>query len=227
MDSRTEEAYTAVLKVVLEPFGNSYIGSVMTDFEMALRNGVRSVLPHADIHGCLFHYSQVRVWLETSIPINFADTLTFELGNLRVILMKILLHYSLNTSLIFIKSVIVRKKRAHYVGMEVRVWKLVSNFTASRSFFYVWQYLNYQAMRCYWSGVNSEVFAGACWQLQSTCIIVSIVLSPGRRNFLFLKSESFSDLFWWNSILKMLDHYVIFGYSFSVMTQLKKIYDTF
>ena len=61
MDRRTEEAYTAVLKVVLERFGNSCIDSVMTDSEMTLRNSVRSVLPHADIHGCLFHYSQVRV----------------------------------------------------------------------------------------------------------------------------------------------------------------------
>lgn len=59
MEKKTELAYKALLDYVQErsPLQPEHI---MADFEVALGNAFRKKYPHAKVHGCFFHYTQVR-----------------------------------------------------------------------------------------------------------------------------------------------------------------------
>lgn len=57
MEKKTEAAYDKVFEV-LEKFVLGSVKNVMTDYEVALRNAIRSAYPNTSIHGCFFHFGQ-------------------------------------------------------------------------------------------------------------------------------------------------------------------------
>ena len=59
MASKTEAAYTAVLKEVANVIENAGVRVVMADFEQALRNASKRVFPNAHVTGCNVHYDRV------------------------------------------------------------------------------------------------------------------------------------------------------------------------
>ena len=65
MSSRRSKDYGAVINVLLgkirEARLNLSVESVVSDFEAALWNDVRRVLPQVDMRGCVFHWGQA-VW---------------------------------------------------------------------------------------------------------------------------------------------------------------------
>jgi MULE transposase domain len=60
MQTKTEAAYFAVFQFLKEKYGLD-IRSAMTDYELAIRNSLKSVFPEVDVGGCLFHYKQVKL----------------------------------------------------------------------------------------------------------------------------------------------------------------------
>ncbi|KAF0704899.1 MULE domain-containing protein, partial [Aphis craccivora] len=61
MESKTEEAYTLLLKKCKELFPFLMPLNIMTDFESGLLNAFKFVYPDADQHSCWFHYVQALV----------------------------------------------------------------------------------------------------------------------------------------------------------------------
>ncbi|XP_044579048.1 uncharacterized protein LOC123261503 [Cotesia glomerata] len=57
MHGRTEAVYRSIFKEVFKKFEN-YDKIVMCDFEQAMRNAVKDVLPKAVLKGCYFHHVQ-------------------------------------------------------------------------------------------------------------------------------------------------------------------------
>lgn len=57
MSKRTELAYTAVFKYIHDSVLTLKCRFVMTDYEVAMRNALRSVV-EVDMHACHFHYAQ-------------------------------------------------------------------------------------------------------------------------------------------------------------------------
>lgn len=58
---KSEETYNLIFRAILHLEPNINPTDVMTDFEMAVINAVRTNFPLAEHHGCLFHFSQ-SVW---------------------------------------------------------------------------------------------------------------------------------------------------------------------
>lgn len=58
MEGRTAQSYVDVLREVTNVIKISP-DTVISDFEKAERNALRTVFPSATIIGCFFHYSQV------------------------------------------------------------------------------------------------------------------------------------------------------------------------
>ena len=61
LDSKTEVAYTALFRYLKEKLfkNNFYWQDVMSDFELASINAIKSVFgQHINIHGCYFHFCQ-------------------------------------------------------------------------------------------------------------------------------------------------------------------------
>lgn len=58
MDKRHEKGYTAVLDDIDKNVLPLNCKFVMTDYEMALRNAYRAVIPDVKQHACHFHYAQ-------------------------------------------------------------------------------------------------------------------------------------------------------------------------
>lgn len=56
MESKTEEAYTLLLRKCKELFPLLMAVNTMTDFESGLLNAFKSVYPDADQNSCWFHY---------------------------------------------------------------------------------------------------------------------------------------------------------------------------
>ena len=59
MGSKTESAYVAVLRFVATIVNVSSWQVIMTDFELALRNAARIVIPNALLSGCEIHNKRV------------------------------------------------------------------------------------------------------------------------------------------------------------------------
>lgn len=60
MSRKTESAYTAIMRFVRGIVDTGSWTVVMCDFELALRNAIRALVPHARIAGCQFHFDQVK-----------------------------------------------------------------------------------------------------------------------------------------------------------------------
>lgn len=58
MSNRTTEAYKSVFNYINENIISLNAGGIITDFELALRNGLRHVVPHNYLLGCWFHHCQ-------------------------------------------------------------------------------------------------------------------------------------------------------------------------
>lgn len=61
MQRKTKDAYTCVIRTLLEELGTTEIESVMADYENGLRAAVRDEIPGAELNGCWFHFSQAVV----------------------------------------------------------------------------------------------------------------------------------------------------------------------
>ena len=59
MADKTEISYKAVLSEVKKLLPRAQIKTIMSDFEMALRNACRFTFPQAHSTGCNFHFDQV------------------------------------------------------------------------------------------------------------------------------------------------------------------------
>lgn len=59
MESKSYEAYQLVLRKCKLIFPNLRPATIMTDYEMALKNAFYDVYPDAELHSCWFHYVQV------------------------------------------------------------------------------------------------------------------------------------------------------------------------
>lgn len=59
MESRTKEAYVAVLRR-LEQLGLNPMWA-MTDYEGPLQQAFLEVFPGVELHGCVWHYARVRL----------------------------------------------------------------------------------------------------------------------------------------------------------------------
>lgn len=58
MNRKTTAAYTAVFQFIEANICKLNPISFMTDYECAMRNGLRAVYPDAELHACWFHYTQ-------------------------------------------------------------------------------------------------------------------------------------------------------------------------
>lgn len=58
MERKSTAAYVSVLNTLVELVPNINVRSVMADYEAALRQGIRNVLPAANLLGCWFHYAR-------------------------------------------------------------------------------------------------------------------------------------------------------------------------
>lgn len=58
MSRRTEVAYVAALKYINENVMPLECYMIMTDFELALRNAFKSLVPNALVRLCWFHFTQ-------------------------------------------------------------------------------------------------------------------------------------------------------------------------
>lgn len=58
MSNRTTEAYTSVYDYIHKNILPLNARGIITDFELALRNGLRSVVPATPLYGCWFHHCQ-------------------------------------------------------------------------------------------------------------------------------------------------------------------------
>ncbi|XP_043284626.1 uncharacterized protein [Venturia canescens] len=62
LSRKTEEAYVAVLRCVMQFLIPSFKPKIIiTDFEAALENAVKTVFPQAELLGCRFHHSQALI----------------------------------------------------------------------------------------------------------------------------------------------------------------------
>lgn len=59
MESKTEVAYTAVLRKCKALFPAIQPVCIMTDYEIALKNAFSNIYPESIQHACYFHYIQV------------------------------------------------------------------------------------------------------------------------------------------------------------------------
>lgn len=58
MTRKTQEAYTHLFKYIDAEIIKLQPTSFMTDYEVAMRNALRSVFPEAQLSSCWFHYCQ-------------------------------------------------------------------------------------------------------------------------------------------------------------------------
>lgn len=58
MNRRTEAAYRHVFQYVHDQLFRLNCSSIMSDFEIALRNALRAVSPGIEVRGCWFHFCQ-------------------------------------------------------------------------------------------------------------------------------------------------------------------------
>lgn len=58
MTKKTQKAYEHALKYVHENIFPLQCGAIITDFECAMRNAIRHVVPGVKLLGCWFHYAQ-------------------------------------------------------------------------------------------------------------------------------------------------------------------------
>lgn len=71
MSNRTTAAYKSVFKYIHEHLLPLNAKGIITDFEMALRSSLRSIVPDTMLLGCWFHYSQALRRKVASIPLLF------------------------------------------------------------------------------------------------------------------------------------------------------------
>lgn len=71
MSNRTAAAYKSVFKYVHENLLQLKARGIITDFEIALRSAIRSIVPETILLGCWFHYSQALRKKVASIPLLF------------------------------------------------------------------------------------------------------------------------------------------------------------
>lgn len=72
MSNRTTAAYESVFNYIHENLLQLNARGIITDFERALRNGLRSVVPDTKLYGCWFHHCQALRRKVASIPKLFA-----------------------------------------------------------------------------------------------------------------------------------------------------------
>lgn len=58
MTNRTTAAYTSVFEYIHNNILSLNARGIITDFELALRNGLRNVVPDTPLYGCWFHHCQ-------------------------------------------------------------------------------------------------------------------------------------------------------------------------
>lgn len=58
MTNRTTDAYESVFEYIHEKLFSLKANAIITDFERALRNGLRAVVPDTTLLGCWFHHCQ-------------------------------------------------------------------------------------------------------------------------------------------------------------------------
>lgn len=68
MSKRTNAAYTSAYKYIHENILTLECRFAMSDYELAMRNGLRSVVPSVDVNGCQFHYAQALNRVAKRIP---------------------------------------------------------------------------------------------------------------------------------------------------------------
>lgn len=71
MSNRTKAAYESVFKYVHENLLQLDARAIITDFEVALRGGLRFVVPNTPLLGCWFHHCQAIRRKVASIPTLF------------------------------------------------------------------------------------------------------------------------------------------------------------
>lgn len=73
MNRKTTAAYTAVFEFIEANICKLNAISFMTDYESAMRNGLRAVYPDAELHACWFHYTQAVRRKASKMPILFKE----------------------------------------------------------------------------------------------------------------------------------------------------------
>lgn len=68
MSNRTTAAYESVFNYIHENLLKLNARGIITDFERALRNGLRSVVPDTPLYGCWFHHCQALRKKVASLP---------------------------------------------------------------------------------------------------------------------------------------------------------------
>lgn len=58
MDRKTEQAYTDIFKYVNKNIIDLNGKGFMTDYERAMRNGLKKLFPNAELNACWFHFTQ-------------------------------------------------------------------------------------------------------------------------------------------------------------------------
>lgn len=81
MIRKTSAAYAAVFKYIEENICKLNPTSFMTDYECAMRNGLRAVYPNAKLHACWFHYTQAVRRKSSKIPNFFKELAKHEYLN--------------------------------------------------------------------------------------------------------------------------------------------------
>lgn len=71
MSNRTAAAYKSVFKYINEQLLQLNASAIITDFEMAMRSALKSIVPDTKLLGCWFHYTQALRRKVASIPLLF------------------------------------------------------------------------------------------------------------------------------------------------------------